>query len=380
MDHLQERLEKRLAALVALPTVQSQTEINLAAISGIGTELASYGMRTHVEPGESPWLIATTRATKHPKVLLAAHLDVVDPNSPDQHTMRIADGKIIGRGVFDMKFAIACYVELIRQLNIKNALADYDLGILITTDEEKGGYQGVKHFLEQGWAADVVVLPDGGRDWKLELKAKGIIYLYLEAYGAATHSSRPWEGENASHKLIPALHDIMTSFPNRNPEQATVSINTVETTGVGRINTTQVPNHGKAGIDIRAYTTAEMNAAVEKIKQIAARHGLEMHITLNEQPVALMADHPLVQEFISSLSTVLGQPVEYTSSLGASDARHFAAKNLPTVLLYPHGGGAHSADEWMAQKDLPVFYNVIDHYINQTAKIRPLGTKADASH
>ena len=364
---LQATLEHRLAALVAQPTVTHDVAANRDAIAALAKELGSYGMHVHVDGPNHPWVIATTRATRHPKILLAAHIDVVEPTSVDQYTMRIQDGKIIGRGTFDMKFAIACYMEFVRNLAARGTLHDYDFGIFITSDEEKGGYDGTKEWLDQGWRTDLAVIPDGGRDWKIEERAKGLLYGYLDASGEATHSSRPWEGKNAIHALVSGLQEVIVAFPNTDPHGMTVSVNVVETSGAGRINVTQVPNRARASIDVRAFTTAEITKARAVINKIAARHGLTFTVALDEPPVQLDKSHPLVQDFVECLADVREQPVAFTSAYGASDARHLAAYGVPTVLLYPTGGEAHSATEWMAREDLSTFYHVVEAYITRAA-------------
>lgn len=363
---LQKTLEQRLAALVAQRTVSHDIAENRTALDLIAKELASYGFHIHQGGPNHPWLAATTRRTKHPKILLAAHIDVVEPSDPSQYTMHIKNGKIYGRGTFDMKFAIAGYLEFARRLSHTADLADYDFGILLTSDEELGGYDGVKHWLDEGWRTNIAVIPDGGRDWKLEKQAKGIMYLYLDSAGASTHSSRPWEGKNAIHGLVAGLQEIVNEFPNTDQHGTIVSINAVQTSGALEL-TTRTPNHARASIDIRAFTVAEMEQAQATLFKIAARHSLAVTVALNEPPVHLDMSNPNVQDFIQCLTEVRGRPVEYTNAFGASDARHLATYGIPTVLLYPTGGEAHSATEWMAREDLSTFYHLVETYIARTA-------------
>src|ERR1043166_9191828 len=99
-------MEDILRKLVAFPTVTGDQTAAHEAIDYIAGFLTARGM--HLERFDSNGyesVIATVRpGHKNPKVLLAAHLDVV-PAPDEMFGMRLKDGKYIGRGVLDMKFA-----------------------------------------------------------------------------------------------------------------------------------------------------------------------------------------------------------------------------------------------------------------------------------
>jgi len=248
-DALHKRLEQRLATYVAMPTVSSDTEANKAALRTLAEELQSFGLKVSAHGEKHPWLVATTRATKHVRVLLHAHLDVVPENEEGQFTMHANGDQLIGRGVFDMKFAVAVYMELLAHIAKQDDVYAHDLGVLITTDEEVGGRHGVKEFLDQGWSCDVAIIPDGGRDFKIERRAKGFLYAHLDAKGLSAHGSRPWEADNPIPKLIPALEKILKSYPNNDSAKPTLSITGIETPSAF----TQIPHLARARLDGRAF-------------------------------------------------------------------------------------------------------------------------------
>src|SRR5438876_614410 len=148
-----------LADLIAFPTVSGNLAASHEALDYIEHSLAQHGLHIQRHSWNGyPSLVATTQHTKNPRVLLAAHLDVV-PAPPELFKLTKRGGKFYGRGTCDMKFAIAAYLQLIDDLS--EDLNAYDLGIMITADEEIGGKDGVKALLEKGgYRADVCVLPD----------------------------------------------------------------------------------------------------------------------------------------------------------------------------------------------------------------------------
>src|SRR5689334_14534391 len=60
-------------------------------------------------------MVISSRQSMRSKILFQAHLDVVPANAT-QFTMVQQSGRLYGRGVFDMKFAAACYAQLLEDL------------------------------------------------------------------------------------------------------------------------------------------------------------------------------------------------------------------------------------------------------------------------
>ncbi len=57
-------------------------------------------------------------------------------------------------------------------------LADtgHDVGLMLTGDEEIGGFDSTGYLLDQGYGADIVILPDGGQTiHEIVLKEKGLM-------------------------------------------------------------------------------------------------------------------------------------------------------------------------------------------------------------
>ena len=94
-------------------------------------------------------------------------------------------------------------------------------------------------------------------------------------------------------------------------------------------------------------------------------------------PVHLQEDNPLVHTFIACQSEVLGQPAEFVDSLGASDARYFAERGIPTIVEYPYGGNAHSDGEWLSRQSFFTFYDLITLYVERAARNASNTTKVN---
>ena len=240
-----------LSTLIKFQTVTRDNEANQAAMEWVVAELA--GLPISVQWDESkvfPSVVITSQKTTRPKILLAGHMDVV-PGTEESFQPKVEDGRLIGRGAYDMKMGIAASLNIFKALGID--LTKYDVGLMLTADEEIGGFNGVKYLVEQGYGAGIVVMPDGGFDWNFETQAKGVLWLEVTAEGKSAHGSRTWLGENAITKLARFLimleEDFAIEKESGDDYYTTVNIGTI---GGGKA-TNQVPDLATATVDIR-YT------------------------------------------------------------------------------------------------------------------------------
>jgi succinyl-diaminopimelate desuccinylase len=359
-------MEEMLAKLVGMPTISDDAIANEVAIDYIGAYLKERGMYTkrYVLEGH-PALIATVKPdVKSAKVLLYAHVDVI-PGTEEVFVMRRNDDKLIGRGVFDMKFAIAGYMQFVDR--IQGRLEDYDFYIMVTSDEEYGGRDGINsipHLIEMGYRADVCVMPDGGRAWDVEAMAKGYWRFDLTAKGKSAHGSRPWEGDSASFKLVQALHELREQFENHGPDTDTLNIGKIH--GDGTYN--QLPSEMTAQVEIRLSTHESYKQNKKVIDGLCKRYGLTTKNRTIAAPLNQDIDSPYLREFMKSITKITGHESKPCLSQAASDAIYFNKVGIPCALTYLPGGGHHGPEEWISRQALLQFPDVIHDYLESCAK------------
>lgn len=358
-----------LAKLVSFPTVTGQQEPCRKALDYVADFLSQHGMnieRHDINGYQS--LVASTRPgnLKHATVWLAAHIDVV-PAGDELFTLREQDGKLYGRGVFDMKFALATYMKLVADLS--GQPADYNFAIVVTSDEEVGGFDGIKALLSKGYRPEVVILPDAGDtpgNWKLERSAKGVWEAEVIARGRSAHASRPWKGDNAINKLIATLDEIKTDFSNQGPHTSTLTTNYIR--GGQAFN--QVPDEASAVVDIRTISNEDFAVIKKRIEAICHKHGVQLK-PVTEYGHAHQTDfsNPFIKDFQSCFKRqVPGGNLVESDSLGSGDPRHFAAIGVPCIVASPPGDGCHEPDEWVLAGDLDKFKDVLLDYLDTVAK------------
>lgn len=362
-------LDKTLATLVSFKTIPSDTNSNQQALDWVQKQLE--GLPLYFKKFQSngrPSLVITTKNTKSPKLWLVAHMDVV-PADEQMFTMQTKDNKLHGRGVLDMKLGIAYYITLLKSLGA--SLKDYDIGIMLTSDEEVGGMDGVRYLLEnQGYSGKFGFLPDGGFDWKIEEQAKGILWIKFKVKGLASHGSRPWLGVNAINNLILILNQVNAYFDNVKNVASEKDFYTTVNLGLisGGKAANQSPDYAEATVDIR-YTpsfdlkqfTKDLNNIISKVPQASYEilvEGPPNHLDLNLPQVKLFVD----------IAKQMGVEVGKTRSHGATDARFFSGKGIPVMIVSPHGADIHSPTEWVDQNDYHRLYQVFKTWALQVGR------------
>jgi acetylornithine deacetylase/succinyl-diaminopimelate desuccinylase-like protein len=354
----QQKLEETLAKLVAIPSVSGDPEACRAIITHVRDQLAPYDLfiRGDLESNH-PWFIATTQDTTTPDVLLAAHLDVVPAK---EYQLEKRDGKLYGRGVYDMKLAAACYLELFAAH--ADALKKLNIGLLFTTDEELGGHS-VPSVLATGLRPKMVFIPDGGDNWQIEERAKGFYHTRFTTRGKASHGSRPWEGDNAIHRLLEVLDTLHQSFPGKQPGDSTLTISSFH--GGEAMN--QTPDHATGTIDFRSFSPEDLAQHKNQVHTLAAAHDIKVEIIQEGDPLILNKQSPAIQDFLTTFEAFTNQPARYIESYGGTDGRFFAQYDIPCIIVEPQGGGRHADEEWLLADDFYRYYQLIQAWILKEA-------------
>jgi len=295
--------------------------------------------------------------TKKFKIILNAHLDVVAARS-EQFKPFIKDGKLFGRGAYDMKTAAAVMIFLFK--DIASQLG-YPIALQLSTDEENGGYRGVGHQIHKGVRADFVITGECGSNFRIIHQAKGILRTRLIAQGKTSHSAYPWRGENAIVKLHHAIHAILSEYPLPKEEiyRTTVNVTHVHTNNTS-INTI-TPDHCEAILDIR-FIPGERQAVIDTVKS-ALPEGVRYEVIYDSTPHKTDVDNKYIKILATTAKEVLKQKIVFGKAHGASDMRHFTEVNCDGVEFGPIGGNQHHDNEWVDIKSLGDYYQILKQFL-----------------
>jgi len=302
-------------------------------------------------------LVITFCDTKCPKILLSGHLDVV--NAPDEDFIpKVMEGKLLGRGAADMKGSVA--VMMLAMDHFANNSKKPSLGLMLTTDEEEGGFNGTGQLLQE-YACDVAIIPDGGRNMSnIVNKAKGVLHLKIVAEGESAHSSRPWEGDNAIDKLINGYCKAKKIFPknsSKNRWHPTMNLGVMN--GGDKIN--KVPRHAEMLVDIRLTEKESVEGVFAKMAE--AFEDCSVEIIATGVTFQAFEKGGSIKKYAKVLRKATAQKVLFIKEHGSSDARFFTAKNIPAIVNEPLCGNLHAENEWISIESMDNFYEILINYI-----------------
>ena len=346
---IMKKITKLTTELIKFQTTKENSQELKKCVDFIAKQLPKH---LHITKGINkgkPYLIASVKKTKKPKLLFTGHLDVVEAEA-EQFKPKIKKGKIFGRGSLDMKAGAAIVIQLIKEEKQK------DIALMLTTDEEIGGEDGIG-YLSKTWNPGLVIATEPSEQ-KITIKEKGVLNLKIKAKGKSAHGSRPWEGDNAIEKLIQNYPKIKKMFPKTNKNKWQITMNLGLIKGGEAYN--KIPDKAELGLDIRYTEKDDVNKLIKKIKKIK---GIQVEVT-NKQPMLNTDEkNPYVQKLKQAAQKVTKQKMKFKKETGASDIRYFAQKKVPAVDFGIIGKNMHGKNEWASIKSMEKIYKILKEFI-----------------
>lgn len=302
-------------------------------------------------------LLISHQKTDSIEVLLHGHMDVVE--AEDQlFTPRIEEGRIYGRGAADMKSGLACLMKTLKEEKREG------LALLVTSDEEKGGFNGTGHVVEQAALEPEIVISaepdDSGNFPSIVNIQKGVLQIKASVSGKSAHASKPDKGENAAEKLIEIyIEEIRPLFDHSQEFPTTVNLGKIEAGDV--VN--RVPNKAEMQLDIRY---SDQYPKVEVLRDLRNIRGLEIEVIAEAPMMETSEENKMVQELATSVEITSGNKPEFRSEAFASDMRFFTEKGISAVCFGPEGFNLHSRDEYVEIEGMEIYCEILKNFLEST--------------
>lgn len=314
---------------------------------------------------DKPSLLVQNFSGKHADVVLNAHLDVVPCSQDDQFLPIEKHGKLYARGAGDMKAGAAILITLMKDL-LQDSNFKKKVTLMLTTDEEVGGMDGVGYLVSKGYTGDIVLIPDGGATNSVVHAQKGVFMATIQAEGVACHSSRPWLGDNALHNIInyfialrEELQDTYKVYHTDDHRWTSTNLNVLH--GGQVINA--VPDNAVAKIDIR-FTEKYTKDKIRK-KVLDQLHSF--HCTLVDEVTGELLytepSNPHLMKYLALASKILWEEVALEKEDGASDGRYFSSTASAVIVHRPTCKNIHGKEEYVVVDDIEKIYRVYKAYI-----------------
>ncbi|MEF8812741.1 MAG: M20/M25/M40 family metallo-hydrolase [Halovenus sp.] len=315
----------------------------------------------HVES----WLRAETDATverdTHGNVIarrgggetqlaLVGHHDVVPPDASQRaegggYVVTERDGRLYGRGVADMKGAVAAAMCAFRDADLPPD-PGYELVFVSFVGEEVGG-EGARGAIDDGFVPDYAVVGEGSTGYSapevtdVAIAHKGRRGSTIFAEGAAAHASEPDAGENAIYRAADAVDAVRElEFPATTVLGHDVAGSVAVTEIEGGSAWNVIPEGCTVTVDERTVPDERAN-----LERVADLPGVTWRVDQDLPPMA--CDDPAFADFLLDIAsgTQDGQPEQFVKP-HATDAGWLAGAGTTCLVCgASEPGEAHTADE-----------------------------------
>ncbi len=275
-----------------------------------------------------------------PRVLVAAHYDVVPPGtgwSSDPFEARIEGDMVFGRGSADDKGGVAVALALLRA-----AAGRWNLSVALTGDEEIGGENGLGAVIENtGKAFDLAIIIDSSSK-EIHCGASGVASGKIVVKGRGGHAGYSYLADNPIYKL-PSVINSLEKFskireeklsaldaPAGSPKKKVWGRFTPTVIFAGD-RTNVIPSEVTIKFDLRLLPDEDKDAAFEELKSfISSLKDVELVEIKGGGNYFTDPSIPIVKAFAEYMLPKLNLK-ECVGELGGDDGKYTSKAGIPTV-------------------------------------------------
>jgi acetylornithine deacetylase len=324
-------------------------------VSAILVELGLLVTRYEFQPGRASVVGRLPGTGGGRSLMLYAHHDTVGvAGMDDPFGAVVRDGRLHGRGAYDMKGSLAACLGAVWALRDAGLRLAGDLLVASVADEEAAslGMQEVLRHVRPD--AAIVTEPT---ELALCLAHKGFAWIDVTVHGRAAHGSRFDLGLDANIRMgrfLAALEALERDLRGRPPHPLTGP----PSLHVGRLSggsgDSTYAERATAVVERRMLPAERSEDVVAEVQDVADRLGArdaefraEVRLRLARPGFELSADAPVARAVRAAATEVLGSPPPEIGVAYWMDAALLAGAGVETAVIGPVGAGAHAAEEWV---------------------------------
>ncbi len=283
-------------------------------------------------------------------LMFNAHYDTVgitgmsEPFSGD-----IRDGKLYGRGAYDMKGSLAAGMTAAKALADAGIAPRGDLLVAAVADEEYGSIGTADLCEKLKVDAAIVTEPTALR---VCLAHKGYLWIEVKTAGVAAHGSKFELGVDANMRMGHFLAELskLEQELRRRPGHRLVgppSLHAATLSGGSGLSTYAAS--AKLEIERRTVPGETEVQVMAELREVAGRLPFEVEISpfFVREPFEVPREAGIVQCVDRAAGAVLGHAPEYFGDTPWMDSALLSEAGTETVVIGPAGAGAHADVEWV---------------------------------
>jgi acetylornithine deacetylase len=287
--------------------------------------------------------------------MLNGHCDTVDVQGmAEPFSGAIRDGKVYGRGSFDMKGSVAACMTAAKALVDAGTRLRGDVMVAAVADEEYGSL-GTRDLIQRVKVDAAIVTEPTALE--VCLAHKGYLWIRVEIAGRAAHGSKFEFGIDANMKMgrfLSELSVLERELRARPPHPLVgppslhaallhggTGLSTYAPSSAVQIERRTVPG------ETEAQAVAEIQAIVDRV----AREDQDFHASVTSffvrDPFEVAPTAEIVRAVDRAAAKVRGGPPRHIGDTPWMDAALLQAAGVETVVCGATGAGAHSDCEWV---------------------------------
>jgi acetylornithine deacetylase len=353
------------AQLVAIESINPDVVADGSGETKIARFVAEWCDRAGLEttlsepaPGR-PNVVAVARGSGGGRsLMLNAHMDTVGvAGMADPFTPRLEDGRLYGRGSYDMKGSLAACMLAVAEAQRASLRGDVILTAVSDEEFASVGTEAVAASL----SADAAIVTEP-TELEVVIAHRGFVHLEIETHGRAAHGSRPHLGIDAIAKMGRVLVGIeeLDARLRANPTHSYVGSGSVHASLIeGGQEYSSYPARCVLQAERRTIpgeTVALVERELADITSAAAEGDPDFSSSVralaSREPFEVSEDDEVVATLRRCAASVLGSEPEVVGVSFWADSALLADAGIPTVLFGPGGEGAHAEVEWVDVGDL----------------------------
>ncbi len=315
--------------------------------------------------------VLITRGSGSPSLWFLGHTDVV-PTGPEELWTFLPfrpdekDGELYGRGVADMKGAVAAMVVALETFALQHPEHKGQLGLLLTSDEEGEAVDGIKRVVDElkrhNRRPDYCLVGEPSSQQTLgdtvRVGRRGSIHVRLQVNGIQGHTAFPENLDNPVHRLAPFLDELVKLEWDRGDEEFPASHCQVAGIrgGTGAINVT--PATVELLVNFRNGPESPPESIKSRFEDLLIEHEIsdyELEWKVMGEPFRSPAGK-LREAVTGAVGSVLNTRAELNTGGGTSDGRFIAPLGTEVLELGLLNTTIHQIDERTPIADLDQLY------------------------
>lgn len=281
-------------------------------------------------------IVARTNLGRSQRVIVAGHIDTVPVNN--NLPTRLEGETLWGRGTVDMKAGVAVALKLAVEL----ANPRHDITWIFYDHEEVSadlnGLGRIARTRPELLEADFAILgePSNGT---VEGGCNGTIRIAVTTAGKRAHSARAWMGENAIHKLGPALTALADYEAASVEVDGLVYRESLSAVSVsGGVAGNVIPDAATLMVNYRFAPDKNPEQALEHLRSVFTGYALSVDDSAPGARPGLTS--AIAQEFVAAVGAAPA------AKYGWTDVARFSEFGIPAVNFGPGDPSlAHADDE-----------------------------------